>query len=75
MIKINVIINASVTFKQCESYIKFGYLFCNRGRVPLLSLNELKEKLQAAIIISKIDSPNKNNISKHLQWLRNSSDL
>ena len=46
---------------------KFGYLFCNRGRVPFLSLNELEEKSQAIIILGKFDSPNKNNISNHLQ--------
>ena len=29
------------------------YLFCNRSRIPILSLNKLGEKLQAKIIISK----------------------
>ena len=54
---------------------KFGYLFYSRVRVPLLTLNELEEKSQATIILDKFDSRNKNNISNHLQWLRNSSDL
>ena len=40
--------------------IEVGYLFC---------------KSQATIILRKFDSPNKNNISNHLQWFRNSSDL
>ena len=46
---------------------KFGYLFCNRVRVPFLSLNELEEKSQATIILGKFGSPNKNNISNYLQ--------
>ena len=54
---------------------KFGQLFYNRGKIPLLSLNELEEKSQATIILSKFGSANKNNISNHQQWLRNSSDL
>ena len=43
---------------------KFGYLFCSRGRVPLLTFNELEEKSQATIILGKFDSPNKKNITK-----------
>ena len=38
---------------------KSGYLFCNRGRVPLLSLNELEDESQATIILRKFDSPDK----------------
>ena len=49
---------------------KLGYQFCNRDKIPLLSLNELEEKLQATIIFSKFDSSNKYDISNHLQWLR-----
>ena len=46
---------------------KFAYLFCNRGRVLFLSLNELEEKSQATIILGKFGSPSKNNISNYLQ--------
>ena len=46
-----------------------------RQKILLLSLNELQEKSQATIILSKFDSSNKNNIANHLQRLKNSSDL
>ena len=46
-----------------------------RQKILLLSLNELQEKSQATIILSKFDSSNKNNIANHLHRLKNSSDL
>ena len=33
---------------------KLGAVFCKRGRIPLLSLNELWEKSQATIILAKL---------------------
>ena len=48
----------SLVYKKNLSLIwlvvfKLGYPFCNRGRIPLLSLDELEEKSQATIIFGK----------------------
>ena len=39
-----------------EVVFKLGYFFVNRGRIPLLSFNELGEKSQATIILGKFVS-------------------
>ena len=40
---------------------KLGYIFVKRGRIPLLSLNELGEKSRATIILGKFVSKPKSN--------------
>ena len=44
---------------------KLGYIFVKRGRIPLLSLNELGEKSQAIIILGKFV----NKLKSKSHWL------
>ena len=62
-------LSRSLVYKKNLSLIwlvvfKLGYLFCNRGRIPLLSLDELEEKSQATIVFGKFANKSVFNWSK-----------